>query len=131
SVKDYGSEEVGHFEVVVNQTVLTDGQQEGEEKAADAVIDDRPAHRGARDREARIGKGPCREHEDVVHMSRTYGHRARGNSGPMDAYRYDRAMMSKHPHRVAVLALPAVIPLELGIAAEIFGSDPHYRPTVR
>ena len=39
-------------------------------------------------------------------------------------------MMSKGPHRVAVLALPAVIPLELGIAAEIFGRDPHYRLTV-
>src|SRR5258705_9014219 len=39
-------------------------------------------------------------------------------------------MLSKHPHRVAVLALPAVIPLELGIAAEIFGRDPHYRLTV-
>jgi transcriptional regulator GlxA family with amidase domain len=39
-------------------------------------------------------------------------------------------MMSKGSHRVAVLALPAVIPLELGIAAEIFGRDPHYRLTV-
>ena len=39
-------------------------------------------------------------------------------------------MMSRGPHRVAVLALPAVIPLELGIAAEIFGRDPHYRLTV-
>ena len=39
-------------------------------------------------------------------------------------------MMSTGPHRVAVLALPAVIPLELGIAAEIFGRDPHYRLTV-
>ncbi|HYR92917.1 MAG TPA: helix-turn-helix domain-containing protein [Methylomirabilota bacterium] len=48
----------------------------------------------------------------------------------MDAYRYDRAMMSKSPRRVAVLALPAVIPLELGIATEIFGRDPHYRLTV-
>jgi transcriptional regulator GlxA family with amidase domain len=39
-------------------------------------------------------------------------------------------MTSKRPHRVAVLVLPAVIPLELGIAAEIFGRDPHYRLTV-
>src|SRR6266487_1053992 len=39
-------------------------------------------------------------------------------------------MMSERPHRVAVLALPAVIPLELGIATEIFGRDPHYRLTV-
>jgi len=129
-VHDGGTEEEVLVVVGVIQTALTVGQQAGKEKAADAVIDDRPAHRGARDREARIGKGPCREHEDVVHMSRTYGHRPRGNSGPMDAYRYDRAMMSKHPHRVAVLALPAVIPLELGIAAEIFGRDPHYRLTV-
>src|SRR5690348_9624124 len=48
----------------------------------------------------------------------------------MAPYRYDRAMLSKHPHSVAVLALPSVIPLELGIAAEIFGRDPHYRLTV-
>src|SRR2546426_899508 len=129
-VHDGGGEEQVLVVVGVIQTALMVSQQAGEQKAADAVIDDRPAHRGARDREARIGKGPCREHEDVVHMPRTYGHRARGNSGPMDAYRYDRAMLSKHPHRVAVLALPAVIPLELGIAAEIFGRDPHYRLTV-
>ena len=38
--------------------------------------------------------------------------------------------ISKRPHRVAVLVLPAVIPLELGIATEIFGRDPHYRLTV-
>src|SRR2546425_159408 len=129
-VHDGGSEEEVLVVVGVIQTALTVSQQAGEQKAADAVIDDRPAHRGARDREARIGKGPCREHEDVVHVSRTYGHRGRENSGPMDGYRYDRAMMSKRPHRVAVLALPAVIPLELGIAAEIFGRDPHYRLTV-
>src|SRR3989442_14096078 len=129
-VHNGGSEEEVLVVVGVIQTALTVGQQAGEEKATDAVIDDRPAHRRACDREARIGKGPCREHEDVVHVSRRYGHRARGNSGPMDAYRYDRAMMSEHPQRVAVLALPAVIPLELGIAAEIFGRDPHYRLTV-
>ena len=63
-------------------------------------------------------------------MSRAYGHRGPANSGPAAAYRYDRAMISKRPHRVAVLALPAVIPLELGIASEIFGRDPHYRLTV-
>jgi hypothetical protein len=39
-------------------------------------------------------------------------------------------MILNRPHRVAVLALPGVIPLELGIAAEIFGRDPHYRLTV-
>jgi transcriptional regulator GlxA family with amidase domain len=48
----------------------------------------------------------------------------------MAANRYDLAMLSERVHRVAVLALPAVIPLELGIAAEIFGRDPHYRLTV-
>jgi putative intracellular protease/amidase len=63
-------------------------------------------------------------------VSRAYGHRGPANSGPRAVDRYDRAMMSKRPHRVAVLALPAVIPLELGIAAEIFGRDPHYRLTV-
>src|SRR6267378_8285626 len=129
-VHDGGSEEEVLVVVRVIQTALTVGQPAGEEKTADAVIDDRSAHRGARDREARIGKGSCREREDVVHVPRTYGHRARENSGLKDAHRYDRAMMSKHPHRVAVLALPAVITLELGIAAEIFGRDPHYRLTV-
>jgi transcriptional regulator GlxA family with amidase domain len=39
-------------------------------------------------------------------------------------------MMNDRPHRVAVLALPAVLPLELGTAAQIFGRDPHYRLTV-
>ncbi|GAB7188578.1 helix-turn-helix domain-containing protein [Kitasatospora sp. Ki12] len=33
-------------------------------------------------------------------------------------------------HRVAVLALPGVLPLDLGIPAQAFGSDPHYRVTV-
>ncbi|GAB1816954.1 GlxA family transcriptional regulator [Herbidospora sp. RD11066] len=33
-------------------------------------------------------------------------------------------------HRVVVLALPGVLPLELGIAAQIFSSDPHYDLTV-
>jgi len=39
-------------------------------------------------------------------------------------------MMSKRPHRVAVLALPAVLPLELGAATQIFGRDPYYQLTV-
>jgi len=39
-------------------------------------------------------------------------------------------MMSQRPHRVAVLALPAVLPLELGAAAQIFGRDQYYRLTV-
>ena len=34
------------------------------------------------------------------------------------------------PHRVAVLVLPGVIPLELGIVTEVFGRDPHYDLTV-
>ncbi len=29
-------------------------------------------------------------------------------------------------HRVAVLVLPGVLPLEFGIAAQVFGTDPHY-----
>ena len=33
-------------------------------------------------------------------------------------------------HRVTVLALPGVLPLEFGIAAQIFGTDPHYELTV-
>ncbi|MCG6499853.1 GlxA family transcriptional regulator [Kitasatospora sp. A2-31] len=33
-------------------------------------------------------------------------------------------------HRVAVLALPGVLPLDLGIAVQTFGSDPHYQVTV-
>jgi transcriptional regulator GlxA family with amidase domain len=33
-------------------------------------------------------------------------------------------------HRVTVLVLPGVLPLEFGIAAQIFGTDPHYELTV-
>jgi transcriptional regulator GlxA family with amidase domain len=33
-------------------------------------------------------------------------------------------------NRVTVLVLPGVLPLEFGIAAQIFGSDPHYELTV-
>jgi transcriptional regulator GlxA family with amidase domain len=39
-------------------------------------------------------------------------------------------MVSPRPHRVAVLVLPGVIPLELGIVTEVFGRDPHYDVTV-
>jgi transcriptional regulator GlxA family with amidase domain len=39
-------------------------------------------------------------------------------------------MTPKRPHRVAVLGLPGLIPLELGIATEVFGRDPHYDLTV-
>lgn len=35
-------------------------------------------------------------------------------------------MNGDHQHRVAVLAVPGVLPLELGIATQIFGTDPHY-----
>src|SRR6266705_3275364 len=39
-------------------------------------------------------------------------------------------MPPKSAHRVAVLALPGVLALELGTAAHIFGRDPHYDLTV-
>ena len=35
-------------------------------------------------------------------------------------------MQSASPHRVAVVVLPGVIPLEFGTAAQVFGRDPHY-----
>ena len=63
-------------------------------------------------------------------MAQTYGHREKVNSGPRALYRYDQAMTPKRPHRVAVLGLPSLIPLELGIATEVFGRDPHYDVTV-
>ncbi len=129
-VHDGGGEEQVLVVIGVIQTTLVNGYQAGEEEAPDAVVDDRLAHRGARDLEAGNRKRARREHEDVVHGPRAYGYRAQANSGPMAPNRYDRAMMSERPHHVAVLALPAVIPLELGIAAEIFGRDPHYRLTV-
>ncbi len=129
-VHDGGGEEQVLVVVGVMQTARIVGQQACEEKAADAVIDDRPANRGAGDCEARIGKRPRGKDEDVVHVSQAYGDRGPANSGPRATYRYDRAMMSKRPHRVAVLALPAVLPLELGAATQIFGRDPYYRLTV-
>jgi len=39
-------------------------------------------------------------------------------------------MESGHPHRVAVVVLPGVIPLEFGTATQVFGRDPHYDLTV-
>jgi len=39
-------------------------------------------------------------------------------------------MKSVQPHRVAVVVLPGVIPLEFGTAALVFGWDPHYALTV-
>jgi transcriptional regulator GlxA family with amidase domain len=35
-----------------------------------------------------------------------------------------------HPHRVAVVVLPGVIPLEFGTAAQLFGRDPRYDLTL-
>lgn len=39
-------------------------------------------------------------------------------------------MPTTEGHRVAVLALPGVLPLDLGIPVQTFGTDPHYRVTV-
>ena len=39
-------------------------------------------------------------------------------------------METSRPHRVAVLVVPTVIPLELGIVTEVFGRDPQYELTV-
>src|SRR4051812_29700309 len=39
-------------------------------------------------------------------------------------------MREARAHRVAVLALPGVLSLELGTATQIFGRDPHYHLTV-
>jgi transcriptional regulator GlxA family with amidase domain len=39
-------------------------------------------------------------------------------------------MESVSPHRVAVVVLPGVIPLEFGTAAQVFGRDPHYDLTL-
>src|ERR1700746_1903629 len=50
-------------------------------------------------------------------------------SGLQAIDRYNRAM-TVPAHHVAVLVLPGVFPLELGIAAQIFGSEPQYRLTV-
>src|SRR5436190_11447836 len=38
--------------------------------------------------------------------------------------------MTQERHRVVVLGLPGVIPLELGIATEVFSRDSHYHLTV-
>ncbi|MEU9132456.1 helix-turn-helix domain-containing protein [Kitasatospora sp. NPDC048540] len=39
-------------------------------------------------------------------------------------------MSTAHGHRVAVLALPGVLLLDLGIPVQAFGTDPHYRVAV-
>jgi transcriptional regulator GlxA family with amidase domain len=51
-------------------------------------------------------------------------------SGPQAIHRYLQAMDASRPHRIAVLVLPTVIPLELGTVTEVFGRDPHYEVTV-
>jgi transcriptional regulator GlxA family with amidase domain len=61
--------------------------------------------------------------------ARIYGRPARATSGRKAQYRYYRAMAQRR-HRVAVLGLPSVIPLEVGIAMEVFGRSAHYDPTV-
>ena len=53
--------------VGVIQTALVVSQQAGEQKAPDAVIEDRLTLRGAGDRKTRIGERPGGEHEDLVH----------------------------------------------------------------
>src|SRR5438874_7208417 len=63
-------------------------------------------------------------------MTSPYGHRPSSDSGPKAVHRYHRAMASQRAHRVAVLVLPGVIPLELGTATQVFGRDPHYDLTV-
>src|SRR6185436_11834718 len=67
-VHDGGGEEQVLVVVGVIQTALLVGQQAGEEKAADAVFDDRPAHRAPGGRQARFGNGPRGQDEDVVHV---------------------------------------------------------------
>src|SRR6266542_1560759 len=66
-VHDSGGEEQVLVVVGVIQTALFGGQQAGEQKAADAVIEDRLTLRGAGDRKTRIGERPGGEHEDLVH----------------------------------------------------------------
>jgi transcriptional regulator GlxA family with amidase domain len=39
-------------------------------------------------------------------------------------------MTPRRPHRIAVIALPGVIALELGTATQVFGRDAHYEMTV-
>ncbi len=64
---DGGGEEQVLVVAGVIQTALFGGQQAGEQKAPDAVIEDRLTLRGAGDRKTRIGERPGGEHEDLVH----------------------------------------------------------------
>ena len=66
-VHDGGGEEQVLVTARVIQTALMVGQQAGEQKAPDAVIEDRLTLRGAGDRKTRIGERPGGEHEDLVH----------------------------------------------------------------
>src|SRR4029077_1520156 len=67
----------------------------------------------------------------TLSMPRRYEDRRSGNSGPLALHRYNRAMpRAPAPHRVAVLALPGVLALELGTATQVFGRDSHYDLTV-
>jgi transcriptional regulator GlxA family with amidase domain len=68
-------------------------------------------------------------------MIRIYVPAVTGNSGPQAFHRYNRVMIASDVaaparHRVVVLSLPGVLPLELGIAAQIFSMDPNYELTV-
>ena len=71
-----------------------------------------------------------REREDVVHarQRRTSWPEPTVARGPSIAKIGPWSRLE--PHRVAVLALPGVIPLELGTATQVFGRDPHYQLTV-
>ncbi len=66
-VQDGRGEEQVLVIVGVIQTALVVSQQAGEQKAPDAVIEDRLTLRGAGDRKTRIGERPGGEHEDLVH----------------------------------------------------------------
>ena len=61
-------------------------------------------------------------------MDRPYEAAAPADSGPKVNHRYDRAMTDRH--RVALLVLPRVMPLEFGIVTQVFGRDPHYELVV-
>ena len=68
-------------------------------------------------------------------MIRIYVAAVTGDSGPRAFHRYNRVMIppgvaAPARHRVVVLSLPGVLPLELGIAAQIFSMDPNYELTV-
>ena len=113
----------------VIQTALFGGQEAGEQKApecCDRRSSDSPRRGRSQDSHRRAAR---REHEDLVHGANVRASRE-GQQWPGGRDRYDQAMTPKRPHRVAVLGLPSLIPLELGIATEVFGREPHYDVTV-